>query len=334
MTATGFTRRFVTSLVGCSWFAASMLFASSSLAQWRPDSAIEIVVPSGPGSGLDTTGRTVLKVLQEQKLLPMPATVVNKPGAGGSIAYLYLNSRPGNAHAVSITSPGVVTNRLVGASKIGHTDLVPIAHLFDENIVFMVRSDSPIANGKDLLARLRADPAAVSFGIATALGGANHIATVSVTKAAGIDARRMRNAVYKSGGEVTAALLGGHVDVVPIAAPVAVPHLQAGKIRLLAVSSSQRLPGPLASVPTWREQGTDSVYSTWRGVVAAKGITREQIAFWDDVFAALARTDTWRAELERKLWVGNYLNSEDSRRFLEAQSEEHRVLLGELGMLK
>lgn len=301
---------------------------------WKPETNVEIVIPSGPGSGLDTTGRTLQRFVLENKLLSVTSSILNKPGGGGTLAYLYLNQHPNNAHYLSITSPGVITNKMVGASTIDFRDLTPLAQLFDENIAFMVLPDSKVKDVKALIALLKNDPTSVSFGIATALGGANHIATASALKFAGVDIRRLRNVVFKSGGEVTIALLGGHVDVVPISAPVAVPLLQTGKVRVIAVSSAKRLTGALAIAPTWREQGIDSAYSTWRGVVGPKGLTKPEITYWDGVFGKLASLEDWKKGIEENLWVANYLNSEQSKGFLEQQYKEHHSILRDLGMAK
>lgn len=314
---------------------STFAFATSSIgADWKPDTNVEIIVPSGPGSGLDKTGRTVQNLIQTNKLLGVTSTVVNKSGGGGTLAYLYVNQNLGNGHYLSITSPGVVTNKIVGASTIDYRDLTPIAHLFDENIAFMVLPDSRIKDAKMLISQLKKDPASISFGIATALGGANHIAAATALKIAGVDIKRLRNVVFKSGGEVTVALLGGHVDVVPISAPVAVPQLQAGKVRVIAVSSVNRLSGALANAPTWREQGIDSTYSTWRGVVGPRGLTKPQIAYWDALFARLTSLEDWKKEIEANLWIANYLNSEQSKNLLEQQHKEHHAILSDLGMAK
>ena len=301
---------------------------------WKPESNVEIVIPSGSGSGLDTTGRTLQRFILENKLLPVTSSIVNRPGGGGTLAYLYLNQHPNNAHYLSITSPGVITNKIVGASTIDFRDLTPLAQLFDENIAFMVLPDSKVKDVKTLISLLKSDPTAVSFGIATALGGANHIAAASALKVAGVDIKRLRNVVFKSGGEVTIALLGGHVDVVPIAAPVAVPLVQTGKVRVIAVSSVNRLTGVLASAPTWREQGIDSAYSTWRGVVGPRGLTKPEIAYWDGLFEKLALLEGWKKGIEANLWVATYLNSDQSKSFLEQQHREHYVILRDLGMAK
>lgn len=323
------------SVLSMAWvFLCFFSAVTAQGASWKPEANVEIVIPSGPGSGLDGTGRSVQRLIQNARLLPVASTVVNKPGGGGTLAYLYVNGHPGDAHYVSITSPGVVTNKITGAAQIDYRDLTPLAQLFEENIAFMVRADSPLKSARELIEKLKQDPSSVSFGIATALGGANHIAAASALKTAGVDVKRMRNAVYKSGGEVTTALLGGHLDVVPISAPVALRQLRAGKVRVLAVSSGERLAGAFADVPTWRELGVNSTYSSWRGVVGPGGLKPEQIAYWDDLFGRLTAMEEWKKELEQRLWVPAYLNSERSRAFLEQQRKEHHAILTELGLAK
>jgi putative tricarboxylic transport membrane protein len=200
-----------------SFGAALVLTSAASVAQpatWKPDSNVEIVVPSGPGSGLDATARSLQAVMQSSKLFFQPTTVVNKAGGGGTLAYLYINQRPGNGHLLSVTSPGIITNKVVGSTDIDYRDVTPLAQLYDENIAFMVLPNSPIKSAQDLIEKLKKDPASLSFGIATVLGGANHIAAASALKAAGVDVARMRNVVFKSGGEVTTAL-GCSADFCP-----------------------------------------------------------------------------------------------------------------------
>ena len=116
-------------------------------------------------------------------------------------------------------------------------------------IGFAVRADSPITSGKDLLERLKKDPSSVAAGI-TALGGNNHIALVLAARSAGVDTRKLKTPVFQSSGDSVTALLGGHIDLhIGSVGPLA-KQLEAGKVRLLAVTSDQRLPGPLATIPT------------------------------------------------------------------------------------
>ena len=310
----------------------SRLLAARSA--WPSTGNIELVVPSGPASGLDTAMRTVKRISDAKRLFNVPTIVVNRPGAGGTLAYQYLNQRPGDGRLLALASPSLVTNRLMGTGELDHRDVTPVCTLFSENIVFMVRMDSNLLDGRALVGALRKRPDAVSFGVATALGGANHIAAASVLKAVGLDARAGLYVPYKSGGDALVALLGGEVGVVPVAAPVAVPQAQAGKVRVLATASGQRLGGDLAGVPTWRELGVDMAYTSWRAIVAPRSTSEADVRAAAAAFASLAASPEWRSELDRQLWIGEYGGPEYTRRFLQEEYDEHRALLAQLGLVR
>src|SRR5690606_17966002 len=182
---------------------------------------------------------------------------------------------------------------------------------------FVVRADSPIKTGKDLIARIRQDPTSVSAGVASS-GGANHMALGLVMKEAGIDVKKMKIVVFSSGGESLTALLGGHVDVVPTNPATIEPMLKSGKVRALGIAAERRLRGTYASVPTWREQGIDAVLMTWRGIVGPKGLTRPQIAYWEQVFQRMTRSEDWQADLRKSHWEDHYLDSAGTQEFFDA----------------
>lgn len=92
--------------------------------------------------------------------------------------------------------------------------------------------------------------------------------------------------------------------------------------------------GAFAAVPTWKEQTVDSVFVNWRGVIGPKGMSAAQIAYWDDVFLRVTQTPEWRQGTTRLLQDPVYLNSQETRRFLDAQQQELRVVLVELGLAK
>ena len=129
-------------------------------------------------------------------------------------------------------------------------------------------------------------------------------------------------------------VMGGHVDVMATSAASQIAHIQGGKLRGIAVSGPRRLGGAFAEVPTWKEQGMDSVYANWRGVIGPKGMSAAQIAYWDDVFSRLTQTPEWRTEAQRLLQDPVYLNSQETRRFLDGQQQELRAVLVELGLAK
>ena len=115
-----------------------------------------------------------------------------------------------------------------------------------------VRADSPVKSGADLIERLKKDPASLSIAVASTLGNHIHIGIAKAMKAGGVDIRKMKVIAFKSSGESMTNLLGGHIDVVSSSTPNVVAQLQAGKIRVIAISSAQRMSGVFAAVPTWK----------------------------------------------------------------------------------
>ncbi|MBX3663119.1 MAG: tripartite tricarboxylate transporter substrate binding protein [Burkholderiales bacterium] len=283
---------------------------------------------------MDTATRTMKQILDAAKLLSAPSVVINKPGAGGAIAYQYLNQNPGSGRHLALASPSLITNRLMAIGDTDPRDVTPVATLFSENIVFMVRTDSSITDGKALIARLKKDPGSVAWGIATALGGANHIAAASVMKAAGIDPGAAHNVIYKAGSAALVGLLGGEVEVVPVATLVSLPQLAAGKVRVIAISSPERLGGALANVPTWTELGVNAIYTSWRMIIAPRGTNSADARAAAATLEKMAATPQWKAEVGKNYWISRFLGPEATQKFLADQMTMHAALLGQLKLSK
>jgi putative tricarboxylic transport membrane protein len=326
------------SILSVRWLMAAIaagcaLGASHAQAQWKPEKGVEIVVGTSPGGGQDTSARFLQKLIQERQLVDVPTVVVNKPGGGSSVGYAYLNQHPGDGHFIMLLTVPLITNHILGLSQISHAELSPLAVLFDEYIAAAVAPQSPIGNAQDLMARLRKDPASLSIGVPSLTGG-GYYAIALAAKAHGIDPKRLKTVVFKSGGDSITALLGGHIDVMfsTLAAPTA--QLRAGKVRMLAVAAPRRLAGELAQVPTFREQGTNVVFSNWRGIVGPRGLSGAQVAYWEEVLAKVAAADEFKRDVEQRNWVANFQRSDAMRRFLKDQHDELRVLLTDLGQVK
>ena len=302
-------------------------------ADWKPANPVEIVIPNSPGGGNDAVGRLLQKIVQERRLSPTPVTVVNKPAGGGSATLSYLGQKAGDPHFVAVVSITQQLNYITGTQTQRHSDFTPLATMIGDFIGFAVRADSPITSGKDLFERLKKDPTALSAGI-TAIGGNNHVAYVKAVRSAGVDARKLKTPVFQSSGDSVSALLGGHIDLhIGSVGPLA-KQLEAGRVRIIAVTSDQRLTGPLASIPTWKEQGIAGTFNTWRGIWAPKGLSTDQIAYWDDMLERISRDPQWKENLAVNLWESDYRNSRDALRYLDALHNELRDTLKELGLAK
>lgn len=308
--------------------------ATAQAQAWQPDKLVEMVINTAPGSGQDVTGRLLQGIMQERKLVTAPVNVRNMPGGGGIIAYTHLQSQAGNGHFISIASKSLLTNHISGRAPLTYSHLTPLAILFDEYIALAVKADSPIKSGRELIDRLKKDPGALSFGVATSLGNPNHQGMAMALKVSGIDLRKTKTPVFQSGGQAITALLGGHVDAVPGSVGLMRRHLEAGTIRLVAIAAPQRLGGIFASVPTWKEQGADAVVSNWRGLIGPPGMTAAQIAYWDNVMKQLTQTDAWKKELADNNWDNEYRNAAETRKYMDADYAELKAFLTELELTK
>ena len=178
----------------------------------------------------------------------------------------------------------------------------------------------------------RKDPKALSIGSPPRSATTTH-AVAMVMKEAGGESGTEGGGVHSSSKGMT-ALLGGHVDLYASSIDAAVPHVQAGRARALALAAEKRLRDEISTVPTWREQGVNVVASDMRLIVAPGKLTDAQISYWDDVFAKTVQSDEWRKFESAGYYVPIYLNSKDSIRYLDARHNLYRAILGELGLTK
>ena len=311
------------------------LIAGAAGAQgWTPQRNVEVIVPASAWGSLDTTGRTVTRIWGDLKLLPVSSTISNRPGGGHAVAYNYLAQRPNDPHFLAVTSSTLLASHINGHIPQTYTDFTPLAVLLTEYIAFAVRVDSPLKTGKDFIEALRKAPASLSLAISSATGGTHHISFGLPLASASVDMSKAKLVAFNSSAEAVTALLGGHVDVVSAGTVNVSPHIASGKLRVLAVTSAKRMTGPLASAPTWPELGYKGVFENWRGIIGAKGISAEQVAYWDNVFRRLTASEDFRNYAEQNQWDASYRGAEDSRKFMAEQYDELKGVMTYLGLVK
>ena len=322
-----------------AWAAATLLamggVSDAVYAQaWKPSRDITIVVGTAPGGGQDAAARALQRMMTERKIVESPITVINKPGGGGAIGWTFLNQHAGDAHYLQIANPLLVTNHIMGRAVVSHADVTPLATLLAATTAISVKADSPIKNGADLAERLKKDASSLSVSVGSSLGYTNHISVALITKAVGGDIRKIKAVVFQGSGEAMTALLGGHVDMIVTDASNTVPHLAAGRIRVLGVASPRRLSGALAAIPTWKEQGIDVQVSTWRMVAGPRGMTSPQIAYWEKIMAQVAASPDWKNDLERNYLTDDFALSERFKVDLQQDYVSMKAVLGDLGLAK
>ena len=271
-------RRFVAAL-------ALGLTATGALAQAWPSKPVTMIVPFPPGGSTDMIARAVLPKLQDAT--KGTYIVDNKPGAGGAIgAVAAKNAKPdGYTFFVSSLGPFVIGPHLLKNSGYDPTkDFDYITVAVQAPNVLAVRADSPYKSFADLVKFMKANPDKVTF--ASAGNGTSDHLTAELfwqeTKTHGT------HIPYKGGAPALTDLLGGQVDATFMNINTAMPHLKAGKIRALAITSEKRSP-LLPDVPTVGELGFKgvTVYS-WQAFAAPKGLPNDiKAKFRDAVIAGL-----------------------------------------------
>lgn len=315
---------------------AATIISGEAAAQgtWRPDKTVEFVVPTGAGGNNDRLVRLVQKVLQDRRLLPTPAVVLNKSGGNQYLAVVYLSQHPADGHFVMLTNPSLIANDINGVSKERYTHLTPLALMIVESNAITVSADSPLKNMRDLMARLKADPESVSFAMPSR-GGVPHLGLAAAVKAAGLDPKKLKIVVFKTSGESITSVAGGHVDAMVSSLASVMGAAQAGKLRVLGLAAKERRGGPAASIPTLREQGipTDGVDS-WRGLSGAPALSAAQVAFWDDALAKVFESDDWKAYLAQNDLPPAHLRSSEFAKYIKGEYETMHALMVEVGLAK
>jgi len=309
------------------------LAAAASAQSWSPKRSVEIVVGFAAGGSQDLTARTVERLLVAGKLVNVPVAVVNKPGAGGGIAYAYTSQRPGDGHTLMVAGTSLISGHILGTSAFNYTDFTPVASLFNDYIAFSVNAAAPLRTGGDLIGRLKKDPASLTIGIIS-IGSGAHVSALLLYKAIGGNARDLKVVSFKAGTEVVTNLLGGHIELATTTAVVAEPHAAAGRTRVVAVASPRRLGGALAGIPTWGEQGVDLVVSNWRAILAPPGMGAAQTAYWENALRKVIETAEWKADLEKNFWVGDFATGTRLRKDLDRDYADTKSVFVELGLAK
>jgi putative tricarboxylic transport membrane protein len=291
---------------------------------------VEIIAPAGPGGGYDQLARATQQVLEAEGLAS-GVQVTNVPGAGGTIglAQFVTGKRRGNNLLVS--GLGMVGAVLTNKAPVTLDQVAPLARLQGEYQPLVVAADSPIKTLDDLVRTFRADPGSVSWG-GFALGSPDHILTGLIVKAVGGDVTRMNYIVAGAGGEMLAQVMGGHITVATGGLNEFAQQLQAGKLRALAISSPERLPG--VDIPTLKEQGVDVELVNWRGLMAPEGMRERDKKALEDALGAMVKSASWQAILKERGWVDAYLPSEPFAAFVKSEQERIAALLEDLGLVQ
>ena len=296
-----------------------------------PSKGIEVVVPFAPGGGTDNLMRMITGIIEENKWSPVPLNVNNRPGGSGTIGYSYLINKKGDSHVVAGATPMVVSGKLQGRLTGNHRDAITVLMIVAiDELMLSVRTESPYKTIEDFVAGARAKPGQLTVG-GTGVHNEDHIFAHLFEDSAKI---KLKYVPFNSGGEVTAALLGGHIDAGVMNPNEISAQVEAGKARNLAVAAHKRM-ADAKDVPTFAEKGYPFYWEQMRGVVGPANMAPEAVAWWQDTLKKVTSTKKWQEEyikgnlLTPTQWVG-----EEANKYLDSITSSYEAALAALGGLK
>lgn len=301
------------------------LLAGRARAAAYPDKNITYIVAAGVGGGSDILARTVARVIGDKKLLPVTMLVENRPGGSGAIGYNYLNSHGGNPYFLGGVGVSFFTTPLLGKMRYNYTSFTPLGALARSPYILVVNANSDIKSLEDL--KKLDGPRVGSVGAVADEALLSHL----LNKEAGT---KIRVVPYDGGGEVIAAVLGGHLELMWGNPNEMLEQVRAGTMRPLAVSAPDRIK-ELPDVPTFVEQGYDISHTQLRAIVMPSEVPADAVTYWEGILKTVAESDEWReAYLDRFNEIPLFLDSAGLAAEMEATSKRYETLMRELELIK
>jgi tripartite-type tricarboxylate transporter receptor subunit TctC len=294
---------------------ATAALAPSLATQWAhaqdkyPSKPITWVCPYAAGGNADSRSRQVAKAMSA--ILGQPIIIDNKAGAGGNIGTEMIARGKPDGYTIGMGNfaPLAVNHALFKKLNFDPlNDLVPITLIERGPLILMVRNDSPFKTVKDIIAAAKATPGKLSYG-SGGIGGSHHLSGALFEHTAGID---MIHAPYKSGSAAATDLMGGQVHMMFEQMYAAMPSIQGGRMRALAITSKTRSP-LLPNLPTMAEQGFPAVeVLNWQGLIGPKGLSADLVKLLNSACNQALQT----AEIKEKiLSQGNELGGGTPEQF-------------------
>ena len=309
-----------TATVACG-LSAREVFAQ---AEWKPTREVEFVIPFAVGGGADLMARVIHKIITEEKLVPVPVALVNRPGGGGAVGIGYVAaSRKADPHTLVLVNGSTQITPILNPSARTLSEVQPVMNVMLDDFVFFVKGDAPWKTAADFAKDAKSKPPK-TYAFAT--GGTTDVMAVTIlAKATGTELNMIN---FNSGGEALTALLGGHVHA-SLGNPLEfMGHLKSGAIRAIGVFRDNRF-SELPDVPTMKEQGINAPnFQMWRGVAIPKDAPNEAAAYWEGVMKKVVASPQLAAYFKDNVAQAAPIAGKAYADFLANQEKLYRELLG------
>lgn len=301
-----------------------------ALAQEKfPSRPIEIIVPTPPGGGTDIAVRLLAELAEPA--LGQKIVTVNKPGGSGMIGMAQIvQAKPDGYTVGGIWNAPLTMTPHMQPAPYKPTDYVAISLADSAPIVFCVKKEIPVNDGKEFIDWLKKNPGKFTYGN-DGVGGTVHLAAERIFTKVSVKARAVP---FGGAGETLKNYLGGHVDIYGGSITPILPYLKDGTSKCLMLTSSEKL----ASMPqaaSLSELGIPETSTVlWHGVVGPKGIPADRLAILEKAFRDAARTDKFRQYMESRGIKVEGTSGADFRKLIDSEYAAMGEVMKEIGLAK
>lgn len=308
--------------------AVTAPFAPAQAQGAFPTRPIDLVIPYAPGGGSGITGEVIKKIIADEKLSSQPITLTYKPGASGQLGWTYLATRKADAHSIATATASFSYGFVLKQMQVTPNDFTPIALMLVDTQLMVASPQSGFKTMKEVIAASLKTPNSVKVGGTGAAGSDANLAAM-ISSAAKI---KLNYIPFKSGGEVNAAILGGHVDVALGNPNELAAYVESGKLVALAVFTEERVAG-LKNVPTMKEVGYNVVSHSARGIVAPAGIAKHEEQFLIEMMRKITFSKGWAEYADKNMMTVKFLGGADYAKYLAEERAKLTVTLKSIGKL-
>ncbi|AQA11863.1 Bug family tripartite tricarboxylate transporter substrate binding protein [Streptomyces malaysiensis] len=296
-----------------------------------PSRGLSILAPGSVGGGWDSRARGIGSALTSCEIIDEDVTVTNAPGAGGTIGLARMAGRGGDPYQLmTMDTVTMIGGAIQNHSPVELSELTPVAGLTVSTSAIVVPARSPFRDLRSVLAAMRKDPKKTSW-VGGSLGGPDHIMVASLAKAEGVSARKVTYVPTGGGGEVLNLLLSGASKVGLSTLTELRPQIEAGKLRVLAVSGDKAPEG--IDAPTLAElgYGDESVVSVG-GVMAPPGLSDDEQRAIVRVVDRMRRTSCWKRALRQNDWKAVWVPGKKYGALIDKQQRQVGRALTSVGL--
>jgi tripartite-type tricarboxylate transporter receptor subunit TctC len=308
--------------------AASLLATAPQAIAAFPEKPIRLIVPFPAGGATDVVARALGQRMSQ--MLKQPVVVENKAGAGGNIGADFVAKSAADGYTVLVASAAEVTINEFLYPKMSYNpgqDLAPVAKLASAPLALVVNSASPADSVQGLISYIKSKPDGVNFA-SSGTGGPQHLAAELFRLMSG---SKMSHIPYKGGAPAMTDLLGNQVDLFFAGLPPALPHIQAGKLRVLGVSTAKRSP-LLAEVPTVAEQGFPGFdIENWLGVFVPAGTPSAVVELLSRSIGQISADKAFSDQLQAQGAAPAYLDEKAFEQFVSSERQKYAKLVKDSG---